>query len=117
MVKGEYMLKLEIKMDEEKINTNQQYSPSGIYTTLEQIFKKYQLNMEPKPDGTIVFYGNGHPKDYGAFGCIITSLKDKPWFMDYVTKWLWYNSDDGENEEDFSVEDVLYHYTNRASVA
>ena len=54
MVKGEYMLKLEIKMDEEKINTNQQYSPSGIYTTLEQIFKKYQLNMEPKPDGTIV---------------------------------------------------------------
>ena len=37
--------------------------------------------------------------------------------MDYVTKWLWYNSDDGENEEDFSVEDVLFHYTRKESAA
>ena len=31
--------------------------------------------------------------------------------MDYVTKWVWYNSDDGENENDYTIEDVLYHYT------
>ena len=24
--------------------------------------------------------------------------------MDYVTRWIWYNSDDGENEDDYSVE-------------
>ena len=29
----------------------------------------------------------------------------------------WYNSDDGENETDFIVEDVLYHYAHRESAA
>lgn len=111
------MLKLEIKIDENKINREQKYSTDSIYQTLEQTFARYHLRKEHEPDGTIVFYGNGHPKDYGAFGCIITSLKEKAWFMDYVTKWLWYNSDDGENADDFTVEDVLYHYTKKASVA
>lgn len=33
--------------------------------------------------------------------------------MNYVTKWIRYNSDDGETEDDFAVEDVLYHYTKK----
>ena len=111
------MLKLEIKMDENKINKEQRYTTASIYRTLEQTFTRYHLREEREPDGTVVFYGNGQPKDYGAFGYIITSLKEKPWFMDYVIKWVWYNSDDGETEEDFSIEDVLYHYTKMASVA
>jgi hypothetical protein len=75
------------------------------------------LRKEYEPDGTVVFYGSGNAGDYGAFGCIITSLKEKSWFMDYVIKWIWYNSDDGVNEKDFAIEDVLYHYTKRVSVA
>ncbi len=35
----------------------------------------------------------------------------------YPIKWLWYNSDDGEDESDFTVEDVLYHYDRRESSA
>lgn len=60
---------------------------------------------------------DGWARDYGTFGRIITTLKDKEWFMAYLVKWLWYNSDDGENETDFTVEDVLYHYTHRESAA
>lgn len=111
------MLKLEIKMDDNKINQEHRYSTDSIYRALTQTFDRYHLRKEEQPDGTVVFYGSGHPKDYGSFGYIITSLKEKSWFMDYVTKWIWYNSDDGENEEDFTVEDVLYHYTKRESVA
>lgn len=111
------MLKLEIKMDENKILDEQKYKVESIYRTLEQAFSRYKLKSMQEPDGTLWFMGNGNPKDYGAFGCIITSLKDKAWFMDYVTKWVWYNSDDGENEDDFAVEDVLYHYTKKLSVA
>lgn len=110
------MLKLEIKLDENKINTEQKYSVSNIYQTLEQAFNNYHLREEHEPDGTVVFYGSGNPRDYGAFGCIITSLSEKTWFMDYVTKWIWYNSDDGVNENDFAVEDVLYYYVKRRSV-
>lgn len=111
------MLKLEIKLDENKINREQRYSVASIYQTLEKAFSSYHLKKDRAPDGTIVFYGSGNTRDYGAFGCIITSLKEKSWFMDYVIKWIWYNSDDGENDNDFIVEDVLYHYTKRTSVA
>ena len=111
------MLKLEIKMDEDKIEMEQRYSITSIYQTLQQMFAQHSLNQTIAPDGTVIFYGNGNPQDYGAFGCMITSLKEKDWFMDYVIKWVWYNSDDGENEEDFSIEDVLYHYTKKASAA
>ncbi len=111
------MLKLEIKLDDSKIRADQKYKVESIYQSLEQTFAKYKLRMVQESDGTLFFCGNGNPRDYGAFGCIITSLKEKAWFMDYVTKWIWYNSDDGENEEDYAVEDVLYHYTKRMSVA
>ena len=111
------MLKLEIKMDEEKIREEKKYRVESIYQALEQAFSRYKFNQTQDADGTRRFTGNGNPKDYGAFGSIITSLKEKAWFMDYVTKWVWYNSDDGESEEDFAVEDVLYHYTKRLSVA
>lgn len=111
------MLKLEIRMDEEKILAEKRYRLESIYEALEQAFSKYGLNKTQDTDGTMWFTGNGNPKDYGAFGSIITSLREKTWFMDYVTRWVWYNSDDGENEEDYTVEDVLYHYTKKLSVA
>lgn len=93
------------------------YKIESIYGALEQSFCNFQLLKEKEPDGTLIFYGTGNPKDYGAFGSIITSLKEKNWFKDYVTKWVWHNSDDGKSEEDFIVEDVLYHYTKKTSVA
>ena len=92
------MLKLEIRLNENKIRTE------GKYTTKES-------------DGTLVFVGRGRAKDYGCFGMLITALKREMWFMNYVEKWIWYNSDDGESEDDFAVEDVLLFYTNRASAA
>lgn len=36
--------------------------------------------------------------------------------MEYVERWVWHKSDDGEDKNDFAVEDVLFHYTNRASI-
>ena len=97
------MLKLEIKMDESKIEADQKYQAECIYQALESAFSRYSLNKIVQQDGTLCFVGNGDPKDYGAFGSIITSLKEKVWFMDY--------------EEDFVAEDVLYHYTKKMSAA
>ena len=82
------MLKLEIKMDEEKIRAEKKYSVESIYQALQQAFSKYKFNQMQDADGTMSFTGNGNPKDY-----------------------------DGENENDYTIEDVLYHYTKRLSVA
>ena len=111
------MLKLEIKLDENKVSSEGKYSASKIYSTLDSAFSKYNFRREVMDDGTRCYYGNGQARDYGAFGRIITSLKSKDWFIDYTSKWLWYNSDDGDDENDYSVEDVLYHYTQRESMA
>ncbi len=111
------MLKLEIKLDDDKVEKEGKYTTSGIYGTVDKVFSQYDFNKEILSDGTHCYYGNGKPKDYGIFGKIITSLKNKEWFIDYLSKWLWYNSDDGEDDEDYSIEDVLYHYTNRKSMA
>lgn len=111
------MLKLEIKMNEDKIQKEQKYTVESIYQALEKTFEKQHLQKRIGEDGVLWFFGTGDPRDYGAFGAIITALKEKAWFMDYVTRWIWYNSDDGENEEDYAVEDILYHYTRRLSIA
>ena len=107
------MLKLEIKLNGAQIRQDGTYSPESIRAALDNAFGKYQFRREDLPDGTICYYGNGRPQDYGAFGRLITSLKDKAWFVPYLDKWLWYNSDDGADENDFTVEDVLYHYTKK----
>lgn len=107
------MLKLEIKIDDKKV----EQEVASIYNAVDKAFMKYDFKKEILKDGTFCYYGNGMSKDYGIFGRIITTLKEKEWFMNYLTKWLWYNSDDGENEADFSVEDVLYHYTKKESIA
>lgn len=111
------MLKLEIKLDEMRIAAEKKYSLESIYDAIDRAFAKHDFSGEHLPDGTICYYGNGDAKDYAAFGLLITSLKDKAWFMENLSKWLWYNSDDGEDENDYTVEDVLYHYTKRESAA
>ena len=112
-----FVLKLEIKLDVAKIEAERRYSPESLYNAIDKVFQKYGFRKECTADGTICYYGTGQKQDYGIFGRIITSLKDKDWFMSYLTKWLWYNSDDGVDENDFTVEDVLLHYTHKESAA
>lgn len=111
------MLKLEIKLNDMQIAAEKKYSADDIRAAIDRAFSKYSFRKEVQMDGTICYYGNGAARDYGVFGRLITTLKDKEWFMSYLVKWLWYNSDDGENEDDYTVEDVLYHYTRRESAA
>lgn len=111
------MLKLEIRLNENKIRKEGKYTTECLNQTLISAFEEEQLDCRKESDGTLVFVGRGLAKDYGCFGMLITALKREMWFMNYVEKWIWYNSDDGESEDDFAVEDVLLFYTNRASAA
>ena len=81
--------------------------PREIQASLDNTFGKNGFRKETQPDGTVCYYGTDAAKDYGTFDRLITALKDQDRFMPYVSKWLWYNSDDGKNENDFAVEDAL----------
>ena len=87
------MLKLEIKFDDTRMREDRKYAPEAIYAAVDKAFAKYHFPKETLSDGTVCYCGTGMARDYGTFGRIITTLKDKEWFMDYLVKWLWYNSD------------------------
>lgn len=110
-------VKTEIRLSKGKIQKDGRYTAESLYEAIDKVFSKYGFGKIILKDGTIAYTGNGNPADYGTFGMIITGLKDKAWFVNNLDKWLWYNSDDGVDDNDFSVEDILFHYTKRASVA
>ena len=62
------MLKLEIKFNDAQMRAEHKYAPEAIYAALDKSFTKYGFRRETLSDGTICYYGNGMPRDYGTFG-------------------------------------------------
>jgi hypothetical protein len=57
---------------------------------------------------------SGGKDDFVDFFGAILLLKDEEWFMDNVKTWLWFNSDDSANPEDFAIDDIKAHYLRKA---
>ncbi|MDR1183597.1 MAG: hypothetical protein LBK67_02230 [Coriobacteriales bacterium] len=51
------------------------------------------------------YLGTGSPDDFGNFGLAMVTLGKKDWFMDNVNTWLYFNSEDSDDPEDFVIED------------
>ena len=111
------MLKLELRMDKERIVEVGEYDPDKIMERIDNAFLRFGFRKEIFEDGTICFLGNRQRDDFAHFASLILALKKTAWFMDYVDKWLWYNSDGQYDEECYNIEDVLYHYTKKRSMA
>ena len=109
------MLKTEFKLNEERIIADGKYEPERIYRSVDNAFAKCNLKKSVLKDGTLRYSGTGNPNDFGCFGHLITSFAELDWFMPYVDEWFWFNSDDGRDENDFSVEDVLKFYKNEGN--
>ncbi|MEG2814020.1 MAG: hypothetical protein RSA79_05400 [Oscillospiraceae bacterium] len=100
------MLKVEIVMDEEKILAEGKYSLEDIYFTIDELFAK--KNLKKIDNG--VYSDNGSDQDYANLWINISALRKAEWFMSNTKKWLWYNSDDGNDESDFSIEDLKSYF-------
>lgn len=103
------MIRFEIKLNEELIREKGIYTPAEIYDAIDKVFAKCSFEKSVLQNGSISFSGTGAASDYGAFANLVLFLKDKEWFMPYLERWLWYNSDGGRTEDDFAVEDILQH--------
>ena len=111
-----FMLKLEIRLNRDKIRAEGRYAPDSLAQTLIRAFGKEQLDCTAEQDGTLVFTGRGRKKDYGCFGKLITALKKQAWFMDNVAVWLLCDSDDSDSPDDFNEEDLLNHYRQKQAM-
>jgi hypothetical protein len=98
----EAMIMMQIKMDERKLKREGNYSLERVYGTIDD-YMVNRLNFQKKPDGFYV--GTGSPNDFGNFGLAMVTLGKKPWFMDNVDIWLYFNSEDSDDPNDFVVED------------
>lgn len=101
------MEKIQVVLDRDKIMAEQRYSYDKMQSAVDTVLvDSYGLIKDA--DG---FYtGQGAPDDYSNFWLAILKLKDQPWFMDNVQSFLWFNSDDSDNPNDFAIEDLRAYY-------
>jgi hypothetical protein len=96
------MIKMQILMNENKILNEKRYKLSALYKTLDD-FLVGRLHLKKGEDG--FYFGSGKKSDFGNFGRAMWILGKEKWFMDNVNTWLYFNSDDSDNPNDFVVED------------
>ena len=96
------MIKMQIVMDDNKIAREGKYNSKKLYASLDA-FMVAKLGFQ-KGDGGF-YYGKGTRNDYSHFGIAMTTLGKKQWFMDNVDTWLYFNSDDSNDPNDFEIED------------
>lgn len=101
------MMKMMIKINEEKILREDVINLKKVYAALDSFFEMADLKKEGKePDGTIVYAGKETNKDFANFCLVAGWLKrDNPWFALNCEKWLW--GDDDMIEGVWDWEDVL----------
>ncbi|HIY00462.1 MAG TPA: hypothetical protein IAA26_01215 [Candidatus Blautia faecipullorum] len=104
------MLKMIIRMNDEKITAEKKYHLDSIYHTLNHTFQTVGLPRMEDSSGALVYRDCGRSKDFGLFGKVVNTLKRQNWFMDNVAVWRLCDSDDSDSPDDFNEEDLLTHY-------
>ncbi len=103
------MIKMVIEMDEDKILADKKLTLEQIYTALDRIFSKRGMEKKITERG-IEYLGHENSTDFAYFGKIMLGLKEQAWFVNNAKTWLFCNSDESDNPNDFNEEDLLVHY-------
>lgn len=103
------MIKMIIKMNEDRIEMSNKYSLERIYAALDRIFTEKGMDRVNSSAG-IEYMGHERSSDFASFGKIMLGLKEQAWFMDNADKWLFCSNDDSDDPSDYNEEDLLVHY-------
>lgn len=102
------MIKVEIELDEQKIIDDGKYVPESILECLDDAFvRNGQQILEAEGFRRVYRDGGNTEKDFAVLGGLVVDFADEEFFLPYAKKILWYNSDNGKDENDFVVEDFL----------
>jgi len=110
------MIKMEIRMDDEKILEERKYRLEAVYEAIDKVFGYWNFKGEKTSSGSVMYKDNGSDRDLGRFFSIVNALKKKEWFMGNVSVWILYDSDDSDSPEDFAMEDLAAHYARKKAV-
>ena len=104
------MLMMKIEMNADKIQAEKRYTLSSINRTIESAFSQMQLRKVE--DASALYFLQRYRQCTGLWTLRQGRqyLKKQSWFVDNVSVWRLYDSDDSDNLNDCSEEDLLLHY-------
>ena len=110
------MLKMIIRMNDDKITHENKYNLEGIYKAIDNTFFNMGFHRAMNDSDYLVYCDNGNSRDYGLFGRIVNFLKKQTWFMENVSVWLLCDNEDTDNPTQFNQEDLLLHYRKKQAM-
>ncbi len=88
----EYLYKIEIKMNDEKIQKDGKYQHDSIYDVIRKLYAKYDISEVPGKEGYITFGSNKRDAyEFGKFGAVENTLLRTEWFSENVTEMTWHD--------------------------
>ncbi len=110
------MIKMEVRMNDEKILRERKYRLEAVYEAVEKAYGQWNFKGEKTSSGSVMYKDNGSDRDLGRFFSIVNALKKQEWFMGNVATWILYDSDDSDSPDDFATEDLIAHYARKRAV-
>ena len=101
------MQKMQIVMNRQKLNKERRYNVGKVLAAVDAVVVD-RFGLIKESDGFYV--GRGSSSDFSSFMGSIMALKSQDWFTGNVETWLWFNSDDSADPDDYAVEDIKVHY-------
>ena len=103
------MFRILIKIDDNKVKTEQKYNLEEIYSIITEVFQKLDLLQLESEPGILLYGDRGRDCDYSYFGLAIREFKNEKWFLESAEAWIFYEDEVGAET------DLLLHYANRVS--
>lgn len=99
------MMKMEIRLDEERIKRDGEYDLAELWARIDKEFEN-GCRKDVQADGSVMYVGIPDKDYYTDFSAGYMILSELQPFAKYCVKWIWYDNDDDESQP-FSDEDVL----------
>lgn len=96
------MMKMLVSLDEEKITREGKYDINKMNDYLNNAFEKRGMKKDKNN-----WFVNGN---FTTCGSLVLKLSQKPWFMDNLLEWLWYDTSDS------SIDDLKAFYLKESAV-
>lgn len=94
----DYLYKIAVEIDDEKVLSLQQHDLNAVYKTVREAFADCSFNELSTNDNQLVFVIGDGNDSFSEVGIAANALHDS-WLGKYLKKMEWYDSSDGSTED------------------
>lgn len=90
------MMKMLIKLDEERIKADGKYDLADMWRKIDEQFEK-ACTKEVQPDGAALYSGDPNSDYFTCIGLAYLLLRKQQWFAKYCSEWIMLSNEDDED--------------------